>query len=73
VDIRIGDVVTLKKQHPCGGKDFEVMRAGMDFRLKCLGCGAQIWLARPLLEKRVREIRRPEAAEQPGPRGRSKL
>jgi hypothetical protein len=42
----------------------------MDFRLKCLVCGAQVWLARPALEKRVREIRRPGAAEQPGPDGR---
>jgi hypothetical protein len=60
VDIKPGDVVTLKKQHPCGGRDFEVMRAGMDFRLRCLGCGAQIWLTRAALEKRVRQVRTKE-------------
>ncbi|MGI6733335.1 MAG: DUF951 domain-containing protein [Anaerovoracaceae bacterium] len=54
--IYVGDILELKKQHPCGGKTFEVMRAGMDFRLKCLTCGTQVWLTRPNLEKRVRKI-----------------
>lgn len=54
--INLGDIVELKKDHPCGGNSFEVMRAGMDFRLKCLTCQAQIWLARPDLEKRVKKI-----------------
>ena len=54
--INVGDILELKKQHPCGGKTFEVMRAGMDFRLKCLTCGTQVWLERPKLEKRVRKI-----------------
>ena len=51
-----GDRVELKKQHPCGGSAFTVLRAGMDFRLKCETCGAQIHLTRPDLEKRVRRI-----------------
>jgi hypothetical protein len=54
--INVGDIVELKKQHPCGGKSFEVMRAGMDFRLRCQTCGAQVWLTRPNLEKRVRRL-----------------
>ncbi len=54
--INVGDVLELKKPHPCGGKTFEVMRTGMDFRLKCLTCGTQVWLDRPNLEKRVRKI-----------------
>lgn len=54
--INVGDILELKKPHPCGGKAFEVMRAGMDFRLKCLTCGTQVWLTRPNLEKRVRKI-----------------
>jgi len=62
LDIRIGDVLELKKNHPCGAKTFEVMRTGMDFRIKCLGCGAQIWISRPDLEKRVRKITRAEGA-----------
>ncbi|MDD2620062.1 MAG: DUF951 domain-containing protein [Syntrophomonadaceae bacterium] len=54
--INVGDVLELKKPHPCGGKTFEVMRTGMDFRLKCQTCGTQIWLDRPSVEKRIRKI-----------------
>lgn len=60
--INVGDRLELKKPHPCGGNTFEVMRAGMDFRLKCLTCQSQIWLNRSLLEKRVKKIN--SAAEQ---------
>ena len=51
--IEVGDRLTLKKKHPCGGKEFEVMRAGMDFRIKCLTCGSQMRIDRPKLEKSV--------------------
>lgn len=54
--IHVGDVLELKKPHPCGGKQFEVMRAGMDFRIRCLTCDAQVWLDRPKLEKRIKKI-----------------
>ena len=56
MDITVGDVLTLKKQHPCGSREWEVLRVGADFRLKCLGCGHQIMIARKLLEKNVKEI-----------------
>ena len=52
----VGDVLKLKKQHPCGSRGWEVLRVGADFRLKCLGCGHQIMIARKLLEKNVKEI-----------------
>ena len=42
MDIRVGDIITLKKQHPCGSKDWEVLRIGADFRLKCKGCDRPI-------------------------------
>lgn len=51
MDIQVGDVVTLKKQHPCGSREWEVLRIGADFRLKCAGCGHQIMIARRLVEK----------------------
>jgi hypothetical protein len=54
--IEVGDRLTLKKKHPCGGKEFEVMRAGMDFRIKCLTCGSQMRIDRPKLEKSVVEV-----------------
>ena len=56
MNIQVGDVVRLKKQHPCGSKEWEVLRIGADFRLKCAGCGHQIMIARVALEKNVKEI-----------------
>lgn len=57
MDIKVGNVVRLKKKHPCGSSEWEVLRVGADFRLKCMGCGHQIMIARRLVEKNVREIR----------------
>ncbi|WP_077370132.1 DUF951 domain-containing protein [Anaerosalibacter sp. Marseille-P3206] len=54
--IELGDIVSLKKGHPCGENKWEVMRTGVDFRLKCLGCNRQIWMSRMEFEKRVRKI-----------------
>ncbi|MBQ8230912.1 MAG: DUF951 domain-containing protein [Lachnospiraceae bacterium] len=54
--IQVGDVLKLKKAHPCGSREWEVLRVGADFRLKCLGCEHQIMIARRLLEKNVKEI-----------------
>ena len=48
----IGDIITMKKPHPCGSKEWEVLRVGADFRLKCVGCGHQIMVARKLVEKK---------------------
>ena len=56
MELHLNDRVELKKQHPCGSKEWEVLRVGADFRLKCLGCGHQIMIARKLLEKNVKEI-----------------
>jgi len=56
VDINVGDVVKLKKMHPCGSQEWEVLRIGADFRLKCMGCNHQIMIARKLVEKNLREI-----------------
>lgn len=58
MDIQIGDVITLKKPHPCGSKDWEVLRIGADFRLKCRGCDHQVMIARKLVEKNVRQIQK---------------
>jgi len=54
----VGDVVTLKKQHPCGSKEWEILRVGADFRLKCQGCGHQIMIARKLVEKNTRDLKK---------------
>ena len=51
IQYEIGDIVKLKKKHPCGSFEWEVLRVGADFRLKCIGCGHQIMIARRLVEK----------------------
>ena len=52
----VGDVVTMKKPHPCGSKEWEILRVGADFRLKCMGCGHQIMIARKLVEKNYKRF-----------------
>ena len=50
----VGDVIRMKKPHPCGCRDWEVLRVGADFRLRCVGCGHQVMLPRRLVEKNFR-------------------
>ena len=56
MDYEVGKVVRLKKQHPCGSSEWEILRVGADFRLKCMGCGHQIMIARKLVEKNDRGL-----------------
>ena len=58
MDIQVGNVLKLKKPHPCGSSEWEVLRIGADFRLKCAGCGHQIMIPRPNLEKSVKKIQK---------------
>ncbi|SCZ76624.1 DUF951 domain-containing protein [Acidaminobacter hydrogenoformans] len=58
LEIQIGDIIDTKKPHPCGNNRFEVLRIGMDFRIKCIKCEKQIWISRANLEKRIRKIER---------------
>ena len=60
MDVRLGDVLVMKKAHPCGSREWKVLRTGMDFRLKCLGCGHEVLIVRGKAEKNIREIKRPE-------------
>jgi len=52
----LGDIVEMRKQHPCGSFQWEVTRTGADFRIKCLGCTHQVMLPRPKFEKSVKKI-----------------
>ena len=54
----VGDIIKMKKPHPCGSSEWEILRVGADFRLKCLGCGHQVMVSRKLVEKNTREIRK---------------
>lgn len=57
MDIQVGNIIKMKKAHPCGNHEWEVLRIGADFRLKCLGCEHQIMIPRRQAEKNIREIR----------------
>ncbi|WP_338028373.1 DUF951 domain-containing protein [Crassaminicella indica] len=56
MDLKLGDIIQVKKNHPCGSNQFEIMRTGMDFRIRCLGCDKQVWIPRVKLEKRIKKI-----------------
>ena len=51
MDYEVGDIVKLKKQHPCGSKEWRILRVGADFRLECMGCSHQIMIPRKQVEK----------------------
>lgn len=54
ITYELGDIVRLKKKHPCGSFNWEILRVGMDFRLKCQGCGHLILIPRTKFEKMVK-------------------
>ncbi len=63
MEIRLDDVLEMKKAHPCGkenSKSFLVLRVGMDFRLRCCGCGHEFMIPRKKAEKNIRRINRSE-------------
>lgn len=56
MDVQIGDILVMKKAHPCGASRWLVLRSGMDFRLRCTGCGHEVMLPRSKAEKNIRQI-----------------
>ncbi len=58
MDVRLNDILLMKKPHPCGERRWLVLRTGMDFRLRCIGCGREVLLPRGKAEKNIREILR---------------
>ena len=58
MDVRLQDILVMKKAHPCGSKEWLVLRTGMDFRLRCLGCGHEVMLPRSKAEKNIKQILR---------------
>lgn len=51
MDFEIGQIIKLKKQHPCGTNAWEIIRVGADFRLRCTGCEHQVMIPRKTVEK----------------------
>ncbi len=56
LEIKLGDIVRLKKKHPCGSDEWEVVRLGADIGIKCLKCQHRVLLARSLLERRIKQF-----------------
>ena len=58
MDIRVNDILTMKKKHPCGSFSFLVLRTGSDIRIRCLTCGREILVPRIKLEKNIKSVRK---------------
>lgn len=56
IPYRVGDIVKMKKPHPCGSKEWEILRTGADFKLRCKGCQHEVMLPRRTFEKAVRSV-----------------
>ena len=56
MEIKVGDKVEMKKPHPCGSKLFDILRVGMDFRIRCCGCSREVMLPRSKVEKNIKHI-----------------
>lgn len=56
MDIRVNDILEMKKEHPCGNKQFLVLRAGMDFRVRCTKCEREVMVPRVKIEKNIKKV-----------------
>ena len=61
MDLQLHNILELKKDHPCGSRRWEVLRVGMDFRLRCEGCGHEIMIPRSKAEKNIRNVQHADA------------
>ena len=62
--LNIGDIVQTKKNHPCGGNQWEITRTGMDFRIRCTTCGHEVMLPRLKCEKNIKKIIRENTGDE---------
>ena len=56
MDIAKDDILVMKKKHPCGADRMLVLRSGMDFKLRCIGCGREFMIPRPKAEKNIKSV-----------------
>lgn len=56
MDVRVGDLLMMKKAHPCGEKNFLVLRVGADFKIRCTKCGREVMVPRIKIEKSIKNI-----------------
>ena len=64
MDVQVGDILTMKKNHPCGSNRWTVLRIGADFRMRCLGCGREVMSPRSKIEPHIRKLERPSDSSQ---------
>ena len=64
MDVRVGDVLRMKKPHPCGSLEFTVLRVGMDFKIRCTTCGHEIMVPRLKCEKNIKKILRENTGDE---------
>lgn len=60
MDLELGDIVVMKKKHPCGSNKFEITRLGVDYKLKCCGCSREVMIPRIKAEKMIKAVCRDE-------------
>ena len=63
MDVQVGDILEMKKPHPCGSRRFLVLRSGMDFKIRCTGCGHEVMVPRVKAGKNIKKIIRQEQDE----------
>ena len=63
MDVQVGDILEMKQPHPCGSRRFLVLRSGMDFKIRCTGCGHEVMVPRVKAEKNIKKIIRQEQDE----------
>lgn len=66
MDIRLNDILVMKKNHPCGEKKWIVLRTGADFRLRCMGCGHEVMTPRIKAEKNIKQVLRESSTDSSG-------
>jgi hypothetical protein len=56
MNVSVGDKLIMKKPHPCGNKEFEVLRVGVDFKIRCTACGREVMVPRSKIEKNIKNV-----------------
>lgn len=56
MELQVDDIVVMKKQHPCGSRRWQILRTGADLKLRCQGCGHEVWLPRYKAVKNIKSI-----------------
>lgn len=58
ISYETGDIVEMKKKHPCGSNEWEILKAGADIKMKCMGCGHEVIIKRSLVQKNTKKYKK---------------